>query len=64
MQPGPERQRPAVQRLVAVIAQSQIVVTRAAEAPLLPVGFDATDVAILDWIAAEGRRLASGLTRM
>jgi hypothetical protein len=27
----------------------------------LPAGFDCVDVAVLDWIAAEGRRLGRGL---
>jgi len=49
--------------LVAFIARSQIVV-RSAVAPRraprrrLPPGFDEADIAILDWIAAEGRRAA------
>lgn len=47
--------RPAA--LAAVVAHSQIVVARLAKpAPCLPAGFDDTDVAVLEWIAAEGRR--------
>ena len=43
--------------LRAVIAHSQIYVpTRAGHARPLPPGFDATDRAILEWLAAEGRR--------
>ena len=43
--------------LRAVIAQSQIYVPRLpASVRALPPGFDAADVAILEWIAAEGRR--------
>ena len=44
--------------LVAVISHSQIVVAREAmtSGRSLPDGFDDVDVAILDWIAAEGRR--------
>ena len=43
--------------ITAAIARSQIVCVR----PLgpgqrLPVGFDEVDIAILEWIAAEGRR--------
>jgi hypothetical protein len=57
-------QRPDVETLAAVIERSQIVVARVrAKYTLprhcvvdLPAGFDQTDVAILDWIAAEGRR--------
>ena len=40
--------------LTAAIAHSQIVATLAT-AQRLPVGFDDQDVAILQWIAAEGR---------
>jgi hypothetical protein len=51
--------------LVAAIARSPIVVARAAApAPSLPVGYDGVDVAILDWIAAEGRRIGRGFARM
>jgi hypothetical protein len=43
--------------LVAAIARSQILVRRPAKpAPPLPAGFEAVDRAILEWIAAEGRR--------
>jgi hypothetical protein len=54
----------AVTTLVALIARSPIVVKGSA-APAdggprwagcdLPAGFDAVDVAVLDWIASEGR---------
>jgi hypothetical protein len=51
--------------LVAAIARSPIVVARrAAPALRLPVGYDGVDVAVLDWIAAEGRRIGHGLARM
>jgi hypothetical protein len=44
----------------AVIAHSQImVVLPAATAQRLPAGFDDVDIAILEWIAAEGRRIES-----
>ena len=49
-----------LETLTAVIAHSQIVVAKpAARMALrgLPAGFEATDAAILDWIAAEGRRV-------
>jgi hypothetical protein len=45
--------------IAAVIARSQIVVPRresGSRLSRLPAGFDPVDVAILDWIAAEGRR--------
>jgi hypothetical protein len=47
--------RPDVETLAAVIAHSQIVV--AAPGRRLPAGFDEVDIAILDWIIAEGSRL-------
>jgi hypothetical protein len=47
--------------LADVIAHSQIVFeSSAGRVAALPPGFDATDVAILDWIIAEGRRVARG----
>jgi hypothetical protein len=48
--------------LTALIARSEIV--RAPPpgcAPRLPDGFDDVDVAVLEWIAAEGRRVARRL---
>jgi len=48
--------------IVAVIARSSIVV--AAPEHRLPAGFDETDLAILDWIAAEGRRAGQDFIRM
>lgn len=51
--------------LAALIARSPIVV--AAERPKiahLPAGFDETDVAVLEWIAAEGRRARHAFARM
>jgi hypothetical protein len=53
--------------LVAVIAHSQIVVPRPVELtplPHVPDGFDEVDFAVLDWIAAEGRRAGRNLLRM
>ena len=45
--------------LAEVIARSQIVLeSSAGRVALLPPGFDATDVAVLDWIVAEGRSVA------
>ena len=47
--------------LAAVIARSPFVVVAGPRRPVwsarrLPAGFDDVDAAILDWIAAEGRR--------
>lgn len=51
--------------LAAVIARSQIVVAAAATpAPRFPAGFDDVDIAILEWIAAEGRQLGRRFVRM
>jgi hypothetical protein len=64
-------QRPDLETLIAVIARSQIVVAQAFARPTLvrswtrhlPAGFEAADIAILDWIAAEGRRASRSLVR-
>ena len=48
----------------AVIAHSQIVVASPATGPRLPTGFGAVDIAILRWIASEGRRAGRALARM
>jgi hypothetical protein len=56
---------PDLGTLAAVIARSRIIVV--AERPTsadLPPGFDEADVAILEWIAAEGRRAGRSFTRM
>jgi hypothetical protein len=49
-----------LETLAMVIARSQIVVAdpalRRRLPQRLPSGFDEVDVAVLDWIAAEGRR--------
>jgi hypothetical protein len=49
--------------LVAAIARSQII-ARQPPRPVrpLPAGFEAVDLAILEWIAAEGRRAGRRLT--
>ena len=45
----------AVETLAAAIARSPIVVLP--PATLLPAGFEEVDVAILNWLAAEARRM-------
>jgi len=48
---------PTIEGISAVIAHSQIVVARPYRAvSSLPAEFDYADIAVLDWIAAEGRR--------
>ena len=55
--------------LTAVIAHSQIVVAATAdcrprpEHRPLPAGFGDVDVGVLEWIAAEGRRVERELAR-
>jgi hypothetical protein len=50
-------ERADLETLTAVIAHSQIVVAARAcgRAARLPANYDDVDIAILDWIAAEGR---------
>ena len=61
-------QRPDVETLAAVIARSEIVVARVVAQPAarqrLPAGFEEVDIAVLDWIAREGRRVGRSLVRM
>jgi len=57
-----DHDRPDVDTLAAVIAHSQIVV--ADRAARLPAGYDEADIAVLDWIAAEGRRAGRSFVRM
>jgi hypothetical protein len=53
--------RPDLDTLTAVIARSPIIVTGPALClARLPAGFGEVDVAILRWIAAEGRRIGRG----
>ena len=54
--------RPDLDTLAAVIAHSQIVV--AALGWRLPAGFDEVDIAILDWIVAEGHRVGRNFAPM
>lgn len=54
--------RPDVETLAAVIAHSQIIVAEPSKR--LPAGYDDVDVAILEWIAAEGRRAGRAFVRM
>ena len=57
MKKGRNQVSPDPSVLSAVIAHSQIVVMLpAVTAQHLPAGFDDVDIAILEWIAAEGRR--------
>ena len=57
-----------VDTLAAVIAHSQIVVPAVFAQPArrarLPAGFEEADIAILDWIAAQGLRTGHSFVRM
>ena len=61
-------QMPDLEMLAAVIAHSQIVIPAALAQPVrrgrLPAGFEEADIAILDWIAAEGLRAGRSFVRM
>jgi hypothetical protein len=59
-----DQDRTTLETLAAVIAHSQIVVARVPRPTCLPAGLDAADVAVLDWIVAEGRRLGRGIAQM
>jgi hypothetical protein len=51
-----------LQAILAMIGRSPIAVARPAVD--LPLGFTEVDVAVLDWIATEGRRIGRGYTRV
>jgi hypothetical protein len=55
---------PEIAMLAAAIARSPIVVAQAPARRRLPDGFEDVDVAVLDWIAAEGRRVGRSLIRI
>jgi hypothetical protein len=60
----PIEQHTDLETLAAVIAHSQIIVVDRTPCRRLPAGFDDCDIAILDWIAAEGRRAGRSFIRM
>jgi hypothetical protein len=51
-----------LQAILAMIGRSPIAVARPAAD--LPDSFTEVDVAVLDWIAGEGRRIGRGYTRL
>ena len=53
-----------LETLAAVIARSQILIAVPHPRRLLPAGFDAVDIAVLNWIAAEVRRASDSFARM
>jgi hypothetical protein len=62
-------QRPDIETLdiaalVLAIARSPIVVAQASSRRRLPDGFEDVDLAVLDWIAREGRRVGRSLIRI
>jgi len=62
MKPTTNQQNVDLATLLAVIGHSPILVARTtlrrylAPCKRLPEGFDQADIAVLDWIAGEGRR--------
>jgi hypothetical protein len=53
---------PDIAMLAAMIAHSEIVVPAPPRyVASFPAGYEEIDIAILDWIAAEGRRVSRGL---
>jgi hypothetical protein len=65
MQPAKITEQSLLDLIIAVIAGSEIAaVAPAARQASLPAGFEAVDVAVLDWIAGEGRRIGRSFTRM
>ena len=57
-------QRSDIETLAAAIARSPIVVAQASSRRRLPDGFEDVDLAILDWIAQEGRRVSRSVVRI
>jgi hypothetical protein len=57
-----DQERLTLETLVAAIARSPIVVAR--PAARFPTGFETVDMAVLEWIAAEGRRIGRGFVLM
>jgi len=57
-------QRPDLDTLAAVIARSQIVWRQLTIIRHLPTGFEKADIAILNWISAEGRRVGHSFAKM
>jgi hypothetical protein len=55
------RERSLLEAILALIGCSPI--TAAKPAVGLPAGFDEVDAAVLDWIAAEGRRISGRYAR-
>jgi len=63
MEPAGDWTSVSLHTLVAVIARSPIVVAPVSR-PLLPAGYDEIDAAVLNWLAAEARRLRARLVMM
>jgi hypothetical protein len=60
---SPMDQNPvSVETIGAVIARSPIIVL--SPVTLLPPGFDEVDLAVLNWLAAEGQRLRRDFARL
>ncbi len=57
-------QRSDIETLATAIARSPIVVAQASSRRRLPDGFEDVDLAILDWISREGRRVSRSVVRI
>ena len=62
-------QRPDIETLdiaslALAIARSPIVVAQASSRRRLPDGFEDVDLAILDWISREGRRVSRSVVKI
>ena len=53
---SPDQIRTDLATLAAVIAHSQIVVQATGAGEDLPAGYGEAEIAVLEWIAAQGRR--------
>lgn len=54
--------RLVLEAVVATISRSPIVI--ASPTACFPAGYDEVDIAVLEWIAAEGRRTGRGIRVM
>ncbi len=56
---------PDIATLAAMVSHSQIVVSDPPQyTACFPAGYEEVDIAVLEWIAAEGRRVGRGLALM
>jgi hypothetical protein len=56
------RDHSLLEAILALVGRSQINVAK--QVLILPAGFTEVDAAVLEWIAAEGRRIGRGYARL